>query len=178
MKVFIIRHGETEENKKKIIQGKIPGVLTTLGKQQAKNQADRLRDRNIQHIFSSDLARAKDTAQIISDILNIPLTITPLLQERNLGVLEGQSSNQFPQGLQKLCDHTFIVTNGETLEELISRAKKAISFIKDSSNFDTVLLVGHAGFNTGLVAALKHISVKEFDSIQIMKHEDILEFDI
>ena len=65
MKLIIARHGETEENKKGILQGHLPGKLTELGIEQSKKLALRLKNEKIDAIYSSDLARASNTAKEI-----------------------------------------------------------------------------------------------------------------
>jgi len=89
MKLIITRHGETEENKNRIIQGHIDGTLSQLGLEQAKKLAERLKDEKIDLIFSSDLGRALNTAKEVAkfhkDIpLDSPLGLTPQLAAINL----------------------------------------------------------------------------------------------
>lgn len=138
----------------------------------------RLKDKKIDTIYSSDLARAADTAKIIAEELDQKVIYTSKIRERNLGILEGQLSSQFPEGLQKLCDHKFSIDKAETLQELINRADSFIQYIKQNNSEKIVLIVAHAGINTGFVAALNKIPVKNFNTIKVMKHEDILEFDV
>ena len=63
MRLILTRHGQTEENVKRILQGHMPGKLTPLGIEQAKKLASRLKDENIDAIYSSDLARTTDTTK-------------------------------------------------------------------------------------------------------------------
>ena len=65
MKLILTRHGETVDNIKGILQGQNPGKLSENGIQQAKQLALRLKNENIDAIYSSDLARAADTAKEI-----------------------------------------------------------------------------------------------------------------
>ena len=91
MKIIIIRHGETEENKKGIVQGQIPGHLSELGKEQAKKVAKRLSKEKINVIYSSDLDRAKNTAQEIAKFHKKTLfELKQELRERNWGNLQGK----------------------------------------------------------------------------------------
>jgi len=92
MKLILVRHGETEENKKGILQGHLPGKLTELGRDQAKKLALRLKDEKIDAIFSSDLARASDTTREIAKYHpNVPLFFVEELREKNQGSLTGKS---------------------------------------------------------------------------------------
>jgi len=66
MKLILVRHGETIDNKKRLVQGHRQGELSDVGKEQAKKVAERLKDEKIDYIFSSDLRRAADTAKVIA----------------------------------------------------------------------------------------------------------------
>ena len=65
MRIILTRHGETEENKKGIMQGHMPGNLSVEGINQAKKLGLRLKDENVSAVYSSDLKRAVDTTNII-----------------------------------------------------------------------------------------------------------------
>src|SRR3989344_1609773 len=97
MKLILVRHGETEENKADIIQGHWEGKLNAVGLHQAIKISLRLKGESIDAIYSSDLKRAFKTAQEIAKFHpQIPLTITPELRERYCGKLEGQSRKSLP----------------------------------------------------------------------------------
>lgn len=82
MKLIITRHGETEENKSGIFQGHLPGKLSPLGIEQAKKLALRLKDENIDFIYSSDLIRSSDTAKEIAKFYpNTPIKFVKELRE-------------------------------------------------------------------------------------------------
>jgi len=66
MRIILTRHGQTEENLQGILQGHLQGKLSQLGKEQARKLALRLKDEKIDYIYSSDLARAADTAKEIA----------------------------------------------------------------------------------------------------------------
>ena len=75
MKLIFVRHGETIENQNHTIQGQTPGQLSEEGKEQARLVAERLKEVKIDKIFTSDLARAKDTAKEIAKFhQDIPFT--------------------------------------------------------------------------------------------------------
>ena len=91
MKLFLVRHGETEENLAGVLMGHHHGVLTEKGKQQAKETAEILKSYKFNHIYSSDLNRCVDTAEFIKEFHpDTALTFTKELRERNLGVFQGQ----------------------------------------------------------------------------------------
>ncbi len=94
--LLLIRHGETEWNRKGLIQGFSNIPLNENGLSQAQHLADRLhRDHpDIAHIYSSDLDRAHQTACPIAEKLGLSIIKTPLLRERGYGLAEGLDFNK------------------------------------------------------------------------------------
>jgi 2,3-bisphosphoglycerate-dependent phosphoglycerate mutase len=92
VRLYFVRHGESQANTLKIIsnRGRQHG-LTEHGRQQAIALAARLQSVSPSHIFSSPLLRAVQTAEIFSEILSAPLQITDALREYDCGILEGRS---------------------------------------------------------------------------------------
>ena len=89
MKVMLIRHGQTDWNKKKLVQGWSDIELNEEGINETKRFSKSIEKNYWDYVISSDLSRARETATIISKHLNIPLLITDKLRERNYGVYEG-----------------------------------------------------------------------------------------
>src|SRR5262249_54302924 len=83
MKLYLVRHGLTEENVSRVIQGWNPGKLSALGIEQAERLAWRLKDVRFDAIYSSDSRRAADTARIIARFHNSPIRFTAALRERH-----------------------------------------------------------------------------------------------
>ena len=89
MKVLLIRHGQTDWNKKKLIQGWSDIQLNEEGVSEVKEFSKSIKRDYWDYVISSDLSRARHTADIISKTLSIPLIITDRLRERNYGLYEG-----------------------------------------------------------------------------------------
>lgn len=90
MRLVIIRHGETKENKKDITQGQSPGNLTFRGRRQAKKVSAHLKKEQFDIIYCSDLKRTKDTLKkIIKFHPDTPVILTDKLRERAQGIFEG-----------------------------------------------------------------------------------------
>ena len=86
MKIILTRHGRTVENDAGILQGHLPGTLNELGKSQAAKVAERLSSERIDRAYSSDLARAADTARAIMAFHpEAELRFTEELRESSLG---------------------------------------------------------------------------------------------
>tara|TARA_Y100000310_G_scaffold260603_1_gene269608 strand:+ start:12180 stop:12773 length:594 start_codon:yes stop_codon:yes gene_type:complete len=167
MRLIITRHGETEENKAGIMQGHLPGKLSAVGIEQAKKVALRLKDEKIDFIFSSDLARASDTAREIAKFHpNTPIEFVEDLKERNLGEFQGKKKSDFGWDAK---DHkaTYIESkDGETIEELYNRAESFLHKIISKHHNDSVLFVGHNGINKALISVItgkKHEDIRGID---------------
>ncbi len=89
MSIYLIRHGETAGNADRRLQR--PDVpLNEAGLEQARRLGERLRDAGIAHVLSSDLLRARQTAEAVVRATGSPIQFDPLLQERNFGDLRGR----------------------------------------------------------------------------------------
>ena len=96
MNLVIIRHGETEEGRKGVILGSLPGTLSAKGKKEAVRVAEFLKKRKEipEIIMVSDLERAKKTAEIIGEKLKIPIILKRILRERGAGAAEGKTEKE------------------------------------------------------------------------------------
>lgn len=99
--IYIARHGETEWNAKGLVQGHGDSPLTEAGIKQAKDLAKKLQSINFDAVFSSDLLRAKRTAQIIAQEKKIAVKTAQALRERSFGRFEGKHIDEFRKELQK-----------------------------------------------------------------------------
>ena len=86
---YFVRHGETVSNLSGTIAGSADVPLTARGRLQAQAAAAQLTSAGVTAIYSSALARARDTADFIAHALDLPVTVIPELAERNWGELEG-----------------------------------------------------------------------------------------
>ena len=91
MEIFMVRHGETEWNRQRRLQGRTDIPLNDAGLAEARKAAKALRDVNFDRIFTSPLQRARKTAEILRGSREIPVTAEPLLIEVSFGVGEGLS---------------------------------------------------------------------------------------
>src|SRR5882672_3444042 len=86
---YLVRHGQTDWNSKQLLQGQTDIPLNAAGEQQAEDVGKILKTVNFDLAFSSDLLRAKRTAEIIVLEKNLHVQTTSLLRERVFGKLEG-----------------------------------------------------------------------------------------
>ena len=142
MYLYFVRHGQTDDNFKSIVQGRIDNPLNEVGKLQARETGLKLKNLNIKFdkIYSSPLIRAKESATIINDILQIgPLNVCFGLIEREFGNLEGLDVS-YMRSLVK--DPNFKPVGFESDEEIINRVKDFIDTIYTDG--ENLLLVCHS----------------------------------
>jgi len=156
MTIHIVRHGETEENKQRILQGHMPGTLTEEGKEQVRLTAEELAKKGVKYkyIVASDLKRTMDSAQIIADKLNIPILPNQLLRERDWGSYTGIPISE---ARDKYCSDgkwNFPITDNpiETEDEISDRARKALDTLYDEYKDDDIVVVTHGMFARFLIA--------------------------
>ena len=143
--LYLVRHGQTEDNVAQIMQGQTHGRLTGEGVRQAEALALRMAGENIAAFVSSDLQRAVDTCRIVAEPHGLPVTTTPLLRERDWGGFTGRHIPSL-QGLPWPDDI-------ETAGEMLARAGLFLEWIKESFQGKTVLAVGHGIINKAVQSA-------------------------
>ena len=94
MKLYIVRHGETDHNANRIAQGHANISLNALGKKQAQLLGELLEVVNLDIVYSSDLKRAKQTTEAIMKYQQCKVVYTKKLREANYGILDGKSYDE------------------------------------------------------------------------------------
>lgn len=149
---YIVRHGETDWNVEKRMQGHSDRLLTLLGKQQAKELSEKLKDVKFDEVFSSDLLRAKETAEIIALEKKMIVKTTQALREKRYGELEGKKWEETQhlykewQNLTANEKWTFTAVKDEESNE--EAAQRLLLFLRETSIAfpgKTILLVSHGG---------------------------------
>lgn len=98
--LYVVRHGESEANVNKTVQGHTDSPLTEKGEEQAKEVAKAFKDIKFDAIYSSDLDRAKRTAEIIKLDRDVEIKTSPKLREKSFGVFEGRSHAEYVETLK------------------------------------------------------------------------------
>lgn len=166
MKIYIIRHGETDWNVKKMWQGTTDIPLNEKGVLQANQVAKRLENVNFERIFSSPLIRAKATAEAVGKIKNLDVCVKRDLREVELGEWEGLTHTEvvskYPDTFtvwEKGLDTGEIGFGIENFNDLQERAYKVLLEICEEAKGDT-LIVSHGAWIIGLVCKILHISLE------------------
>jgi len=149
----LVRHGETDWNAARRLQGHTDIDLNAQGRKQAKQLANSLKAINLQFdvLYTSDLLRARNTAQSIEEQFNVNAFIDPALRERHLGALQGLSTSEAPQLESELWDihirrdlhHD--LRGGESITQFAERIHQALEKIRKLHLGKTILIVSHGG---------------------------------
>jgi probable phosphoglycerate mutase len=149
MKIYIVRHGQTNENLNNISQGHFNSQLTSLGIEQAKEISKKLRGIEITHAYSSDLDRCVKTAEeILKHHQKVILIKHNQIREQAKGVFEGKPSSEFKRVVKEsqIPYEDFKPENGENLKECWQRAITFFeNLIKKHNDTDQILIVSHGG---------------------------------
>ncbi len=166
MKLIIVRHGETFANiNNGIMQGQLDSELTPHGVEQSKAVAKFLKDRKIDKIYSSDLIRAKTTADEINKFHKLDVIYSKELRERSFGIFEGKSKEDFRKAFEKAgVDFSeFQPEGGESPRQVDNRIIPFVQEIIDSNKDKTVLVVIHGGVIMEVYFHFLRILKEEFE---------------
>ena len=146
---WYLRHGETDWNAQGISQGNVDIPLNPTGVAQARAAAQKLRNRGIATIISSPLSRARVTAEMAGEALDLPVSIDPDLREVAFGVQEGQAmSGWFADWISG----AFTPEGAETFAALRRRAVAAIN--RATAEPPAVLVVAHGALFRAIRSAM------------------------
>jgi probable phosphoglycerate mutase len=151
VRLIVIRHGETTYNSEDRLTGQADIALSPLGEQQASAVGAYLATEHIDLIVSSDLQRARKTAQAIAHYHALAVQEDPLLRELSLGNWEGRIMAEIrvtePDLVQRrLADpFTYAPEGGETLQQFSDRVARALKHWSTHYPASTVVWVAHAG---------------------------------
>lgn len=172
-KIFLVRHGESEWNILKKVQGQKNIPLTKNGIYQAHLIGNRLKNEKIDIIYSSHLDRAKDTANIIGEIINTNIITKKELQEINFGIWEGMSQADINKNYNK----DFIlwrkepeklkIGEVETLENLQIRSMRCINNIIKNDLSENIVVVSHSATLKTIILGLLNMNLCHFKNLTL-----------
>jgi probable phosphoglycerate mutase len=164
--IYLVRHGETDWNAEGRLQGHSDIPLNAKGLEQATALRNHLAHIPFAAAFSSDLIRAKKTAEIVLDPREVPLTTTMALRERHAGVFEGRPAIELNQlsaklltTIKELSKEEFLSYKWhpdiETSAEVHQRVRRFLETLFPSYLGSPLLIVSHGGVIRSL---LDHLS--------------------
>jgi probable phosphoglycerate mutase len=147
--ILLARHGETDWNSERRWQGHADRPLNDVGREQARELADTLAGRAIDVVYSSDLVRAHETAEIVAGRLGLPVEVDAGLREVDVGDWAGRLLTEIetedPEGFQRWQQGRKAWNGGESYEEMGERVVAAVLRLAARHHRQTVLIVTHGG---------------------------------
>ncbi len=181
LRLILVRHGQTDANLNRLIQGQSDGPLNATGREQAEALGRHLQGIHMDHIIASSLRRAYDTACAIARHHQLDVFRSPSIVEWNCGALDGLPADEFKEEMRVsgLPLSQFRPMGGETLTEVRQRAGIFINEVLEQYDQRTVLICSHGDFMRVLVSLMRGITVEEasrihFDnaSYSVADHDD------
>lgn len=152
-----------------VLQGQSDGVLTAVGRDQARAIGAVLKDMLVDLVISSPLIRARDTAAEIARYHNLSVAINPLVREWHCGTLDGKPAQALFDAREQaglpLAD--FRPEGGETLREVQDRAARFLSDIEKNHANQCVVVCSHGDFLRMLISKLQGLAIEEANAIHI-----------
>lgn len=157
--LYLLRHGQTEENLQHILQGQMPGHLTPEGREQARRMGQQIATNGplFDCIITSDLLRARESAALINERLYLPIDEEPLLRERDFGIHTG---------------HPYVSISGEldpsaeTVEQMFARAARWLHKLVEEHDDETVLAVSHGLFLRVIQGAIYNKVIRDIPRME------------
>lgn len=174
MRLYILRHGETDWNLKRLVQGSTDIPLNDYGRYLARQTADGMKDVSIDIVYTSPLKRAKETAQIVlGEKKKYILIEEPRIQEMNFGEYEGMcfgGANKAPEstGFTKLfteIENYVPVEGGESVRQVLNRTGEFLKELYQNPEIQdkNILISTHGAAMTALMNNIKqNLEIKNY----------------
>lgn len=176
MKIYLVRHGETEWNKEYRLQGQADTRLNDYGRELAQITAEALKDIPFDVIYHSPLNRAEETAVILKQSRTIDIIADERIKEMSFGTAEGchilSIKNNPEDPMYNFLKHPgdyIPPENGERFEEVAARSAEFMeeTILPLEGKYQNVLIVAHGAVNRTILNAIAGIPVSDFWNIRL-----------
>lgn len=150
-RLCLIRHGETDWNAGRRIQGQLDIPLSALGHAQARATANALKGEGFAAIYTSDLRRARQTAEATAHLARLPLLIDTGFRERHYGIFQGltyeecEARHPAAYARHKARDPRFVPEGGESLLDFAARLAVAFAAVVERHPQESIAIFTHGG---------------------------------
>jgi 2,3-bisphosphoglycerate-dependent phosphoglycerate mutase len=157
LRIYLARHGQTDWNAQRRLQGHTDTHLDSTGRAQAKGLAAQLTGIRFDHVYCSTLSRSRETAEILHG--SAPIDSLPGLMEIGLGKFEGlylggPDTATIAEYRRRTADPEDTLDGGESETQHLARVRKTLDMIRAKHPSGNVLIVGHGGTNKLVLRAL------------------------
>lgn len=169
--LYIVRHGQTEWNLQDILQGQLDSALTEKGLQQARELVEKFKGIEFAAIFSSDLLRARRTAETVATERKLMIKTSELLRERNWGRYDGVKAEKFREECRDLIEKFNAISGEEqfkfkyyedieSFEEIFTRYIKFLRETAVAYRGKNILVISHSDAINSLLRHLGKIPTR------------------
>ena len=187
-RLYLVRHGESEANVAGVLQGQTHGALTATGRDAAARLGRALASLSLAErptaIFTSDLRRAVETAEIIAEALGATPQLLPAAREWNVGVLDGLPAAALADAITRsgLPTAEFAPSGGESMNQLQARAVQTLADLAHEAAYgahvagrERTLLVSHGDFIRMAIGAAASMPIDAATSLKL-RNTSLTEF--
>jgi len=170
--VILLRHGETVENRMKVIQGDTPGCLTQVGRMQARAAGGKIRGIAVDRVICSDLERARQTLEEILPVPGALIEYSMDLRERGFGVFNRRLISEYIEWQNRTGVSPLLCRpdGGESHADVRRRAEKVLGKLGCSDAHETVLLITHGGVISHVLSLIYGDTLERLDAYPIVEN--------
>lgn len=180
-RLILLRHGQTQYNATRRMQGQLDTELSSTGVEQARAAGLVMRELGVSKIVSSDLMRARRTAEIVGAVLGLPLTEDVRLRETHLGQWQGKTHEEVDTVDEGIRAHwrnnaAWAPPEGESRLEVARRARPVVDeLLREYEQWEgsSVLLVAHGGTIAALTANLLGLEEHQYPLLKSLSNTNM-----
>jgi broad specificity phosphatase PhoE len=149
LRLFVVRHGETEWVRERRFAGSRDIPLTAAGREQCAAVARALTSTTVAAVYASPLERARASAEVIAQPHSMPVRIVPAFSEMSFGSWEGltraEVQARYPEAWAqwRTAPHAFSAVGGETVQQVAERVTAGVTALQQAHREQTIVLVSH-----------------------------------
>ena len=179
MKIFLCRHAKTNWNDSELILGQMELDDVFISNESENEFIEKnkfLHKENISKIISSDLFRAKHSAEILNKLLDVPLLFGQKFRALNMGAYQGKSVKEFLSAASihgYFSDYDIQIKDGESINDLILRFQEGIKdVIRNFSREDNIVIISHSAAISNWVSYIEKKPYKDITDAVIIVEND------
>lgn len=165
--IYLIRHAQTLWNRERIAQGQMDSPLTEAGRKKTESLSPLIAALNPDRIYSSDLMRARTTAEILTKELKKTIHVDRALREMDFGVFSGKPWEYIETEMAEIHslyvagDPDFVIPEGESHNQFHARVIDALNRIVEENRGKRILIVTHGGALNNIISYIENVPSEE-----------------
>ncbi|MFB6217192.1 MAG: histidine phosphatase family protein [Candidatus Aenigmatarchaeota archaeon] len=183
VRIVVCRHGQTDENREGVLQGRMDTSLNDRGMNEAEKLSRRIEGEELDHIYTSKLKRAQQTAEKVAERQNKDPEPLDRIQEIDLGELQGKDVEKWHEKILEKEEalHHWKPEKGESMQEVEQRTREALEKFAETHENEQILVVAHGAAIRAIIMGIldtkrdKYLNISQGNTcINILEfHEEI-----